>query len=123
MTAGFFRASFAAALGLGLGCSPAWADNPFAGTWAPSCNPAPAKVVDNKLATLVFLDGAVKFSDFQCEILGWRKQGKRYRSELTCFKKGAEPVKGELAVRQVGEKLKVVVSEGAYAKILERCGN
>lgn len=121
MAAGRFRASLT--LMLGLGCGPAWAQNPFAGTWAPSCDPAPAKVVDNKLATLVFLDGAMKFSDYQCEIAGWRKQGKRYRSDLTCFRKGAEPVKRQLAVRQIGDRLKVVVSDGAYKKTLQRCGD
>jgi hypothetical protein len=106
---------------LGAGWSRAY--EPFSGTWSPSCQPTEAKAVDNKLATIVFYGDAVKFSDFECEIAGWRKDGRRYRSDLTCFKKGEARVERRIAVRQVGPKLKVTISEKAFDKTVERCSN
>lgn len=115
-------AALAAALGVALSSGSSYAAEPFAGTWSPTCKPAPGKEIDNNLATIVFFEDAVKFADVQCAIGSWKKKGERYRTDLTCFTKNVvAPAKRKMAVRPVGEKIRVHIS-GAYKQTVERCG-
>ncbi|GLK68434.1 hypothetical protein [Hansschlegelia plantiphila] len=123
MTAVHSLATCAAVVSFLCLAGPTYADDPFSGTWAPSCSPRPSKEVDNKLATITFYGGALKFSGYECEIAGWKKERRRYSSDLTCFRKDEAAVKRRIAVRQIQAKLKVVVSDGAYGRTVERCSD
>ncbi|GLK79706.1 hypothetical protein [Methylopila turkensis] len=110
------------AVALALVAGQARAEDPVQGTWSPTCAPSPAQEIDNKLATIVFFQGAVKFRDQECTINGWGKKRKQVRSEITCFaRKGGKPATYTIAVQPDGEKLRVIVSDRMYKHVVERC--
>ncbi|MFD1702987.1 hypothetical protein ACFSCV_08215 [Methylopila henanensis] len=110
------------ALALALVAGPARAEDPVTGTWSPTCAPSPEREIDNKLETIVFFQGAVKFRDQECTIDGWGKKRKQFRSEITCFaRKGGKPATYTIAVQPEGKKLRVSVSDRMYKQFVERC--